>query len=177
MSHDDNQPPPPPQSGDGGSVPPPPPGQYGDSGSVPPPPPGQYGDSGSVPPPAADNPYASSTPPPYSASQPQGDTYGGYGAAPVQQTGGTNVSAIVLTVLAGLATVSCYFTLAGLPALVFGIIALTKQSSDPAGSRKMAKIGWIVFGVLVVLIVILLAVGITAFINSPEFQQELENAS
>jgi hypothetical protein len=31
--------------------------------------------------------------------------------------------------------------------LVLGIIALTKASSDPEDSRRLAKIGWIVFGV------------------------------
>jgi hypothetical protein len=76
-------------------------------------------------------------------------------AAPVAPT---NVSAIVLTVIAGLLTISCYFSLAGIPGLVLGIIALTQNNSDPAGSRRMSKIGWIVLGVVAVLHVIVYVV-------------------
>ena len=96
------------------------------------------------------------------------DGYGqqpGYYAAQPQQGAGTNVSAIVLTVLAGLTTLSCYFSLAGVPALVFAIIALTKQNSDMAASRRMTKIGWIVWGVLMVVVVIAIVVIIAVVVS------------
>ncbi len=59
---------------------------------------------------------------------------------------------MVLTVLAGIGTVGCCLFLA--PALIFGIVALTKQSNDPAGSAKMTRYGWIAFGVAIALAVI-----------------------
>ncbi|GAA3608709.1 hypothetical protein GCM10022199_10550 [Marihabitans asiaticum] len=65
-----------------------------------------------------------------------------------------NVSAIILTVLSGLATVSCYCTLIGIAPLIFGILGIVKQGTDPAGAAKMTKIGWIVFAVLTVLAII-----------------------
>lgn len=65
---------------------------------------------------------------------------------PPQTASPTNVSAIVLIVVAAV-------TGTLIPA-IFGIIALVKQGTDPAGSRKMAKIGWIVFAVMVVLYII-----------------------
>ena len=53
-----------------------------------------------------------------------------------------------------MAILSCFGVLHGIVGLVFGVIALAKQSSDPEGSRRISRIGWIVFGVLVVLAVI-----------------------
>lgn len=91
-------------------------------------------------------------------------TQPGYYAQQPQQPGGTNVSAIVLTVLSGLSCVTG-FLLAGVPGLVLGIIALTKQGNDMAGSRKFSKIGWIVWAVLAVISVILVIIFI-AFIVS-----------
>ena len=45
----------------------------------------------------------------------------------------------------------------GIPSLIFGIIALTSNRTDPAGSRKQAKTGWILlavnFGVVVLLVI------------------------
>ena len=41
--------------------------------------------------------------------------------------------------------------LASIPGLVMGIVGMTKQSTDPAGAARITKIGWIVFGALLVL--------------------------
>jgi hypothetical protein len=60
----------------------------------------------------------------------------------------TPTSAILLTVFGGLEIASCYFLLAGLPTLIIGIVALNKNNHDPADSARLAKTGWIVFGVL-----------------------------
>ncbi len=95
----------------------------------------------------------------------QGYGYGnqpGY-YAPAPQQGGSNTSAIVLTVASGIATLFCCGS--GIPSLIFGIIALTKQQNDPAGSAKMTKIGWIVFAVLVVLAIIAIIIYFAVIIN------------
>lgn len=121
------------------------------------------------------NPYAAAPPPagdPYAAPQPAYDPYaatgapaaqGGYPAyqapgqwqappaaygAPPQQ----NTSGLVLTIIAGITTVTC--CLPGIVPLIFGILSLTKNATDPEGSRKMAKWGWISFGIGVALAVI-----------------------
>jgi hypothetical protein len=52
-----------------------------------------------------------------------------------------------------LAFVSCVGLLA-LPSLIMGIIALTKNATDPVGSRKLTRTGWIVFGVCMALTVL-----------------------
>lgn len=122
------------------------------------------------------NPYAATPPPPpydpYAASQPPYDPYaatggqapqGGYPAysargqwqappaaygAPPQQ----NTSALVLTIISGIVTVSC--CIPGIAPLVLGIMALSKQSTDPEGSRRLARWGWIALAVGVALVVI-----------------------
>lgn len=68
-----------------------------------------------------------------------------------------NTSAIVLTVLSGVATLSVYCACIGLPSLIFGILGITKQSTDPEGAARMTKIGWIVFGVMTLLTVLAIA--------------------
>jgi hypothetical protein len=137
------------------------------------------------PPPPQDNPYgAAPYGPPGHAQQPYGSTaydqspytlppapygsppgpygsppgpYGSppvphapYGAPPTQ-----NSSAVVLTVVSGIATALC--CLLGLPSLVMGIVALNRRATDPPGSARMTRYGWITFGVLV-------AVGVVAVV-------------
>jgi len=78
-----------------------------------------------------------------------------YGAPPVK-----NTSAIVLTVVSGIATVLCCFF--GVPSLVVGIVALTRHSTDPQGSARLARYGWITFAVMAVLAVAVV-IGFIAF--------------
>jgi hypothetical protein len=49
--------------------------------------------------------------------------------------------------------------LVGIPSLIFGIMALTSNSTDPDGSRKKAKTGWIIFAVNFGIVVLLAIVG------------------
>ena len=88
-------------------------------------------------------------PPPPSAYPQYGVPPVGY-AAPQQ----TNVSGLVLTIISGLLVFSCYFTLIGLPSFIIGIIAMTKQNTDWEGSRRLARIGWIVLGSLFALAIL-----------------------
>jgi hypothetical protein len=67
---------------------------------------------------------------------------------------------IALTILSALVTMSCYFTLAGLPALVLAIVALVRVGQDPARAERLTKIGWIVLGVGIVLVFLILVVGL-----------------
>lgn len=126
-------------------------------------------------PPAApplSNPYAQQPaqpsggqppPPPYGQQQPgqpsgqqPGAQYPAYGqqtyatGAPTE----TNGSAIVLTILSGIFMLSTCFTV-GIPSLIFGIMALTSNSTDPAGARKKTRTGWIIFGVNFGIVVLL----------------------
>jgi len=129
---------------------------------VPPAPPGAaypYGQQPAGPqatspvPPPVSNPYAQQPPAPtYGQPQP-GQQYPAYG----QQTYATgapstpaNTSAIILTILSFLSL--CNILAIG--SLVLGIMALTKSSTDPEGSRRSAKIGWIVFAVSWVIVIV-----------------------
>lgn len=110
----------------------PPPATYGT-------PPTAYGAPGAYPAP----PSAYGTPPAYGTPAP-------YAGPPVQYAPPTptNTSAVVLTIIAGIMTVSCYFTLNGIVPLVFGILALSKQGTDITASRNFSRIGWIIMAVL-----------------------------
>ena len=127
-------------------------------------------------------PYAATPPPPpydpYAAPQPPYDPYaatggqaqqGGYPAydapgqwqAPPAAYGAPapqNTSALVLTILSGIVTVSC--CIPGIAPLILGIMALTKQSTDPEASRRLSRWGWIAFAIGMALVVI----GVIAFI-------------
>ncbi|MHB1474586.1 MAG: hypothetical protein ACYCV4_13380, partial [Dermatophilaceae bacterium] len=114
--------------------------------------------------PPLSNPYAQQPPAsPWVPSQPDpyGQPAGQYGQAqPGQQypaygqqpyaTGATtapsNTSAIILTILSGVSMLFGNILTVG--SLVFGIMALTSNSTDPVGSRKKTKTGWIVFAVV-----------------------------
>lgn len=131
------------------------------------------------------NPYAASPPPPagdpYAAPQPAYDPYAATGGAaaqggyPAYQAPGqwqappaaygaapeSNTSGLVLTIVSAIAMFTCCF---GVFPLIFGIISLSKNATDPVGSRRMSKIGWIVFGVtaaiMLIIIVAFVAIGI-----------------
>jgi len=146
---------------------------------VPPAPPGvasPYGQQPPTPPavPPVSNPYAQQPPAPY--AQPVSDPYGQPPAPPYGQqyptygqqyyaTGApsapSNTSAIILTIVSGLATITT--CVIGIPSLIFGIMALSANSTDPVGSRQKSKTGWIIFAVNAG-IVILLAVVAIAFL-------------
>jgi hypothetical protein len=77
----------------------------------------------------------------------------------------SNVSAIVLTTLSALSL--CNFLTLG--SLALGIIALAKGSTDPEGSRRLTRIGWIVFAVVwAVVIVAIVALSILARVRSSD---------
>ncbi len=129
--------------------------------------PGAYGEQPAYQDPYAQQPYgqqpyaqqpygqqpAPYVPDPYAQQQygqpGYGQQPGPYGQPPYAAPGTygqparTNGSALALTIISGLATVSC--CLLSAPALIFGIVALTKQSADPEGSARMTRYGWIAF--------------------------------
>ena len=78
-------------------------------------------------------------------SQPYPGTYGG--PAP------SNGSLIALTVISGISIVSCCNIL-GIPALVLGILGLSKNSTDPEGAARLGRWGWIAFAAGIVLAVV-----------------------
>jgi hypothetical protein len=59
-------------------------------------------------------------------------------------------STIALTVVATIASLSVIFTLAGIPALVLALSAWATRA-NPVRSRQLTRIGWIVFGSVILL--------------------------
>lgn len=162
------------------TAPPPYPQEYGTPAPPPPPSGAPYG----APPPAATSPYAppgqegpaapEGAPSPYGsgpydAPPAGGPPYGGapYGSAPYGSPASpygapppayyqsaapqSNTSALVLTIVSAIGTLSCCLPL---PALILGIMALTKQTNEPEQSAKLARYGWITFGAMVALAVV-----------------------
>lgn len=86
--------------------------------------------------------------PPYQAPGQWQAPPAAYGAPPPQ-----NTSALVLTIVSGLALVSCC-NIFVIPSLVLGIMGLTKNNDDPVGARRLTKFGWIGFGIAVALVII-----------------------
>ena len=90
----------------------------------------------------------------------------GYAPVPYAYPNPTPASMIVLVVLSAVAAASCYFSLAGIPAVILGAIALNTNRTDPQRARHLAKIGWIVFGAvtafILLAIVVLVVVGATS---------------
>ena len=77
-----------------------------------------------------------------------------------------NTSTIVLTVLSGVATVLC--CLLGVPSLVLGVLALTRQSTDPTSAARLTRSGWITFAVLLSLgVVAVVVLGILRSTGDP----------
>lgn len=96
-------------------------------------------------------------------SQPQyGGQYPAYGQSPYATGAPTpsNTSGIILTIVSALATIST--CVIGIPSLVMGIMALTSNKTDPLGSRKKSRLGWIVLAInaafVVILVVVIVAV-------------------
>ena len=131
--------------------------------------------------PPLSNPYAQGPPPASHAQQPPPAPYGQpYGQAQPGQvpTYGqpyasgqhteANTSAIVLTVLSGVSLIFC--NILAVASLILGIVALTKNTSDQRGSRRLTRIGWIVFAsvwaVAILVLVGLIILGATSSDNS-----------
>jgi len=144
---------------------------------VPPAPPGApspYGQQPAAPQatPPVSNPYAQQPPaPPYGQqppAPPYGQQYPTYGQQPYgagAPMAPSNTSAIVLTIVSGVSMLSSAF-LVGIPSLIFGIMALTSNNTDPVGSRRKARIGWIIFAVNVAVVVLLIVAAIALFVVS-----------
>jgi|GEM_PF-6597492 len=99
--------------------------------------------------------------------QPPAQPYPAYGVQSYEAgaPSESNVSAVVLTILSVLSL--CNFLTLG--SLALGIIALAKRSTDPAESRRLTRIGWIVFAVVwALLIVSIVAVTIFARVRSSD---------
>ena len=158
---------------------------------VPPTPPGVSSPYGQQPPtpqavPPVSNPYAQQPPappygqppaPPYGQppAPPYGQQYPGYGQqypgygqqyyAPGAPAVPSNTSAIVLTIVSGVSMLSTAFFV-GIPSLIFGIMALNSNATDPVGSRRKSRIGWIIYAVNVGIIILLIVGAIALFVIS-----------
>ena len=126
------------------------------------------------PPPAPpmSNPYAQQPPTdpygqpagPYGQPQP-GQQYPPYGQSPYA-TGASapsNTSAIVLTIVSGVSMLGTAFFV-GIPSLVFGIMALTSNGTDPVGSRKKSKVGWIIYAINAAVVLLVIVIGVIALV-------------
>jgi len=97
-----------------------------------------------------------------------GQQYPGYGQQPY--TTGANGSAIVLTILSVLSLFVCNPLALG--SLIVGIVALTKNATDPQGSRRLTKTGWIVFAVIWTLTI----VGLVLFVITSGLSDDLNGS-
>ena len=91
--------------------------------------------------------------------------YGSPFPAPPQP--GQNTGALALTITSAVASALC--CLLCVPALIFGIVALSKQSSDPVGSARMTRYGWVALGITLA-VGILLVVGFVALAVAGAFE-------
>ena len=110
--------------------------------------------------PPVNNPYAKQPPaPPYGEQPPAyGQQYYATGASTVP----SNTSAIILTIVSGVSLFVC--NVLAIASLVLGIVALTRNATDPVGSRRLSKIGWIVFACVWALGVLILIAYIGFFV-------------
>jgi 4-hydroxybenzoate polyprenyltransferase len=74
--------------------------------------------------------------------------------------------------LVAVSSVFVIFGLIGVPSLVLGIIALIKARTDPDLSKRLTWIGWLVLGllflVLVVFVVVVMLLAVTGGSSGPE---------
>ena len=122
-------------------------------------PPEGPGDNATRPMPPPQQPYG---------SQPQPNPYAapaayGYQVPPAAPA---NTSAIVLTIVSGLSILLCACFFAIVP-LIFGILGITHNATDPAKSAQMTRYGWISFGVCVLIVAVIAALGIAFFMTGP----------
>ena len=138
-------------------------------------PPEGPGDNATRPMPPPQQPYGSQPQQPYGSqpqqpygSQPQPNPYAapaayGYQVPPAAPA---NTSAIVLTIVSGLSILLCACFFAIVP-LIFGILGITHNATDPAKSAQMTRYGWISFGVCVLIVAVIAALGIAFFMTGP----------
>ncbi|NNH22483.1 hypothetical protein HLB09_05130 [Pseudokineococcus marinus] len=69
--------------------------------------------------------------------------------------GGLPTSTLVLLVVSGLAVFTGVATLAGVPALVIGVVAATSASTDRARAERLTRTGWLVFAGVIAAVVVL----------------------
>ncbi|HMM94919.1 hypothetical protein [Phycicoccus sp.] len=116
------------------------------------------GTPGYPPPPAAGGPA------PYPYAAPPAGPVGPVGHVPgspyVQPA--NNSSALALTIVAAASVLLCGGVLV-IPALIFGIVGLTKQSTDPEGSRRASRNGWWAYAIGAA-VSVLLVIGLIAFL-------------
>jgi hypothetical protein len=138
------------------SPPPPPPGETPGYGSPPSYPQPTYDQGAGAPPPPPPPPPGAAGPGGYPAAyQPPPAAYPGY-QQPQQNTG-----ALVLTIVSGATLLFCGGLLV-IPALILGILGLTRQSTDPEGSQRMTRYGWwaYVAGVVVTILTVIVVVAV-----------------
>lgn len=82
----------------------------------------------------------------------------------------TGIIALVLSWIPGINLLSIVL---GIAALITGFMAL-RAANEPGGTGRGMAIGGVVCGALGLLFAVLIWVGLVAFINDPEVQQELE---
>lgn len=108
------------------------------------------------------------SPPPGQPPAPGAQQYPSYVPPPLIYPPPTppNSSAIVLTVLSGLTILTGYCCIIGIGPLVFGILGITQQVSDPEGAARMTKIGWALFAGMTLLVILGLVLFIVLAIAS-----------
>ena len=113
--------------------------------------------------------------PPLPAGYGQPPSYGytgsGYAGSPAAGPP-VPASTVVLLVISGLLTLSCYGAVIGFAPLVLSIIAMTRYKQEPARARQLTRIGWIVLaavGAVVVLAVIAAIVLFVAVQSGPDY--------
>ena len=112
--------------------------------------------------------------PPYPSQPPgygQPPPYSGYAGSPAVGPPAP-ASTIVLLVISGLLTLSCYGAVIGLAPLVLSIIAMTRYKQEPVRARQLTRIGWIVLaavGAVVLLAVIAAIVFFVAVQSGPDY--------
>ncbi|WP_299039758.1 hypothetical protein [uncultured Pseudokineococcus sp.] len=89
----------------------------------------------------------------YGGDRPQHeDRYGG-GAT---SSAGLPTSTVVLLVVSGLGVFTGFATLAGVPALILGIVAATSAATDRERAERLTRTGWIVFVAIIAASLLLL---------------------
>jgi hypothetical protein len=108
-----------------------------------------YGETPNLPQQADPAPYGQA----YSQSPYAPSPYGSPFAEPPRP--GASGSSLALTIVSAVATVLC--CLFCLPSLILGIVALSRQSTDPASSARLTRYGWIGLGIALALSLLAIA--------------------